>query len=116
VSKVRNYGGDFEIAREVTLLDDRFEVVLLEGKTTFSFVPYFAGMAVGKLESMRGATVLRAREMKVCSPGGVRVHVQIDGEYAGQLPANLRIVPEAIRLLVPPGYGESKASTPKSVR
>src|SRR5262249_32920186 len=30
VSKVRNYGGDFEIARKVTLLDDRFEIVLFE--------------------------------------------------------------------------------------
>ena len=29
LSKVRNYGGDFEIAREVTLLDDRFEMVTL---------------------------------------------------------------------------------------
>ena len=31
LSKVRNYGGDFEIARSVTLMDDQFEVVLFEG-------------------------------------------------------------------------------------
>ena len=32
LSKVRNYGGDFEIARHVTLFDDEFEMVLFEGR------------------------------------------------------------------------------------
>jgi diacylglycerol kinase (ATP) len=106
VSKVRNYGGDFEIAREVTLLDEEFEVVLFEGQTTLSYIPYFAGMAIGKLAGLRGVTVLRARAMKVSGAAGARVHVQIDGEYAGQLPAEVRIVPAAIRLLVPASYGK----------
>lgn len=107
ISKVRNYGGDFEIAREVTLLDDHFEVILLEGRTTFSFVPYFAGMALGKLAGMRGATVLRARELKVTGASDARVYVQVDGEYAGRLPADLRIITGAVELLVPEGYGSS---------
>ena len=34
ITKVRNYGGDFEIARNVTIVDDQFEVVLLEGRST----------------------------------------------------------------------------------
>jgi diacylglycerol kinase family enzyme len=104
VSRVRNYGGDFEIARHVTLLDDDFEVVLLRGNTSFAFVPYFAGMALGKLEGMSGVTVLRTRELKLSS--GAKVYVQIDGECAGFLPAELRIVPGAVRLLVPGGYGQ----------
>ena len=33
LSKVRNYGGDFEIARSVTLLHNQFEVILFEGGT-----------------------------------------------------------------------------------
>jgi diacylglycerol kinase family enzyme len=105
VTRVRNYGGDFEIAREVTLLDDDFEVVLFEGRTTLSYVPYFAGMAMGKLAGLHGVTVLRARSMKIFGASDARVHVQIDGEYAGKLPAELRVVPSAVRLLVPPKYG-----------
>ena len=31
ISKVRNYGGDFEIAREVRIMDSEFEVVLFAG-------------------------------------------------------------------------------------
>jgi diacylglycerol kinase (ATP) len=108
VTRVRNYGGDFEIARQVTLLDDDFEVILLEGNTSFSFVPYFAGMALGKLAGMRGVTVLRARELKLSGAADARVYIQIDGEFAGRLPAELRIVPQAVNLLVPEAYGTGR--------
>ena len=49
MSKVRNYGGDFEIARSVTLLDDRFEVVLFEGRSTLRYVKYFVGTALNRV-------------------------------------------------------------------
>jgi diacylglycerol kinase family enzyme len=105
ISKVRNYGGDFEIARDVTLLDQEFEVVLFEGKTSASFVPYFAGMAFGRLAGMRGVTVMRARELKIRGGGDAAVYVQIDGELAGRLPAEVSVVTEGVKLLVPDSYG-----------
>ena len=46
LSKVRNYGGDFEIAKRVTLLDDEFEAVLFQGRTSLPYVKYFAGMTL----------------------------------------------------------------------
>lgn len=33
-----------------------------------------------------------------------RIYVQIDGEFAGWLPAAIEIVPDAITLLTPPGF------------
>jgi len=104
VSKVRNYGGDFEIARNVSLLDDEFEVVLLEGRTTVRYVKYFAGMALNRLAGMKGATVLRSDRVVLTPPAGSRIAVQIDGEFAGYLPAEVRIVPDALTLLIPPEY------------
>jgi diacylglycerol kinase family enzyme len=105
LSKVRNYGGDFEIARSVTLLDDRFEVVMFEGSSATRYVKYFAGMAFNRLKGMPGVTVVRAAEVKLTPAGGRQVHLQIDGELAGTAPAVIRIVPEALTLLVPEGYG-----------
>jgi len=32
------------------------------------------------------------------------VYVQVDGEYAGRLPASVEIVPDALTLLIPPEY------------
>ncbi len=104
LSKVRNYGGDFEIARQVTLFDDEFEMVLFEGGSSLRYVPYFAGLAANRLQGMKGVTVLRARSVVLSHPRDNRVYVQVDGESAGHLPAEIRIVPDAITLLVPPEY------------
>jgi diacylglycerol kinase (ATP) len=103
-SKVRNYGGDFEIARDVRLFDDRFEVVLFEGRSTIPYVKYFGGLILNRLAGMKGVTVARAQCLRVLAPEDERVYLQIDGEFAGHLPADVRIVPDALTLLVPPQY------------
>ena len=36
---------------------------------------------------------------------GRRAFVQLDGELGGALPAEIRIVPDALTLLTPEGYG-----------
>jgi YegS/Rv2252/BmrU family lipid kinase len=107
ISKVRNYGGDLEIAREVTLLDDEFEVVLFHGKESWRYVKYLTGVAFGRHVGMKGVTVLRARELELEDAGDDRVYLQVDGEFAGHLPARVEIVPSSLSLLVPPGYASA---------
>ena len=104
LSKVRNYGGDFEIARNAHLFDDRFEAVLFEGRSSLGYVKYFLGMALNRLAGMRGVTVTQAESVKLYCPEDSRVYVQIDGEYAGRLPAEVTVVKDALTLLVPPEY------------
>jgi diacylglycerol kinase (ATP) len=104
LSKVRNYGGDFEIARSVSLLDDRFEAVLFEGRSSFRYMKYLVGVALRRLNGMKGVTVARLHEASLRSADR-RVYVQIDGEFVGHLPAEVRIVPDALTLLVPEDYG-----------
>ena len=104
VSKVRNYGGDLEIAQRVSLLDDRFEVVLFESCSSYRFLTYLARVAVRKLTGVKGVSLIRSG--CVCMPGtaGPRVYVQVDGEYAGHIPASVEIVPDALTLLIPEAY------------
>ena len=104
ISKVRNYGGDFEIAREVTLLDDQFEVVLFEGSNPLRYVPYLAAVAAGKLDGLPGVHIYRAREVELRPRNGDQVHLQVDGEYAGRLPARVTMLHEALTLLAPRAY------------
>ena len=113
LSRVRNYGGDFEIARDISLFDDDFEVILFEGSSSLRYVPYFAGLAVNRLHGMKGVTVLRARDVRIAKPEDNRVYVQVDGESAGHLPAEIRIVPQALTLLAPPEY---KRRAPEAAR
>jgi diacylglycerol kinase (ATP) len=111
IAKVRNYGGDFEIARSVNIMDDEFELVLLEGRNTLRYVKYFAGMLLNTLPGMTGATVMRSDRVTVSCADGAPVYIQIDGEFAGHLPAEIRIVPDALTLLIPPEYCQA-ARTP----
>jgi diacylglycerol kinase family enzyme len=110
LSRVKNYGGDFEIAQSVSLFDNEFEVVLFEGRSSVRYVKYLAGMLGNRLSGMKGVTVLRADRVALCCPEDRRVYVQIDGEFAGRLPAEIRIIPNALTLLVPPEYGPSPAA------
>ncbi len=105
ISRVRNYGGDLEIARGASLLKDDFEIVLFRGTMSLQYLPYLAGVALKCVEKMRGVTFLRGRSV-TCQPlsGGIGTYVQVDGELAGKLPITAKILPEAMTLLVPPSY------------
>jgi diacylglycerol kinase (ATP) len=101
VTNVRNYGGDFEIAREASLLSDRFEVVLFDAKRSIQYLPYLVGMMLGQVTRLPGVRSMAARRV-TCDPlEGGPVPLQVDGEYCGRLPVSIEIVPEALTLLLP---------------
>jgi len=101
VARVRNYGGDLELARRVTLLEDTFETVLFEGKSTWPFTKYLTGAVLGKMDSMKGVTVARCSELTLRPLSAEPVAVQLDGEIVGHLPARIDIVPNALTLMTP---------------
>jgi YegS/Rv2252/BmrU family lipid kinase len=116
LSRVRNYGGDLEIAPSISLLDDEFEMVLFEGESSFGFLKYMLAVVVHQQQTMRGITILRTRHAVFSGPQDSKIHVQVDGEYVGVAPARVAIVPNALTLLVPPGFRARRpASVPTSV-
>lgn len=106
ISRVRNYGGDLEIARTVTLLDECFEVVLFEGPNPWRYLKYFAGVGLNQLSGMSGVHVMPGRHIKLHPPakGAATVHIQVDGEDAGTLPAEVSLTPNSVVLLIPEAY------------
>ncbi len=104
ISRVRNYGGDLEIARGASLLRDEFEVVLFRGTIGARYLPYLLGVALGRAHQMKGCVIVRGRTVTCTQPARRDVYVQIDGELAGKLPVTAEIMPEALTLLLPPEY------------
>jgi diacylglycerol kinase (ATP) len=100
VSRVRNYGGDLEIASGASLLNDDFEVVLFEGSNPLRYAGYMLAVGARRAQSMPGVHTFRAARVEFSGDA----HVQIDGEYAGRAPAALEIVPDAVTLLMPETY------------
>ncbi len=116
LSRVRNYGGDLEIAPTISLLDDEFEMVLFEGESSLGFLKYMLAVVVHQQQTMRGITILRTRQAVFSPSGDSKIHLQVDGEYAGVAPARVEIVPNALTLLVPPGFRARRpASVPTNV-
>jgi len=78
--------------------------VLFEGRSSFRFLKYLARVAVRKVAGVPGISLIRTGG--VCMPGtaGRRVYIQVDGEYAGHIPASVEIVPDALTLLIPEAY------------
>jgi YegS/Rv2252/BmrU family lipid kinase len=104
ISRVRNYGGDLEIAQTTSLLDDRFEIVLFEGRSAARYLKYLIRVAARRLAGVKGVSVMRATGACLSGPESRRIHIQVDGEYSGHLPARVEIVPDALMLLMPPAY------------
>jgi diacylglycerol kinase family enzyme len=103
-SRVRNYGGDLEIARSIRLDEPEFELVTFEGNLAVWYLKYFYGVLANKLTGMQGVTITRAREIELSGARG-EVLVQIDGEPFGPLPAKVELVPDALTLMIPSTYG-----------
>ena len=103
-SRVRNYGGDLNIAPTAHLMDQDFEMVLFRGRHAAVYLKYLVGVLFGKLAGISGVTVERALMAEFADAGDPRVYVQVDGEYAGRLPARVTVRPDALTLLLPPAY------------
>ncbi len=102
-SRVRNYGGSVNITRHAGLLRDDFGLALFEGQDTFRYLKYLAGALLNRLAPMSGVSILHVKSAEFHPCGEVPVYVEVDGELAGQLPARIEIVPDALTLLTPAG-------------
>ena len=111
-SRVRNYGGDLSIAVGAHLLRDDFELVTFRGSTSLPFLAYLGAAVVGWTAKVPGVAVAGASHLR-CEPlNGDRVGVQVDGEPAGNLPADIDIVPDALTLLLPESYVRRRPARP----
>jgi diacylglycerol kinase (ATP) len=105
VSRVRNYGGDLEIASGASLLSDEFEIVLFEGSHPLRYSGYMLGVGARCVQLLPGVNTLRAKAAEFCAGASLKgIPVQIDGESEGLLPARFEIAPAALTLLVPETY------------
>jgi YegS/Rv2252/BmrU family lipid kinase len=104
ISRVRNYGGDLEIARGASLLRNEFQIVLFRGKHSLRYLPYLAAVGLRCPERLNGCTFLYGRSVTCKTRNGESVFAQVDGELAGKLPVSAEIIPDALTLLLPASF------------
>jgi diacylglycerol kinase (ATP) len=101
VGRTKNYGGPFKITTEADLYEDRFEIMALTTQSGFKYLSYLPPLWMGKLRGMDGVHFYKADSI-VCEPmDSSPVYAQVDGEPLARLPIEFKIVPRALKLLVP---------------
>jgi diacylglycerol kinase (ATP) len=111
ISRVRNYGGDLEIAKGASLLRDDFQVVLFRGKQSLQYLPYLVGVAFGQTAKLAGCTFVHGRTVHCHAVRDRDVFAQVDGELVGKLGVTAEIVPDSLTLLMPEAYLAKESSS-----
>ena len=101
VSRTKNYGGPFKITTSADLFEDQFEVMALTTQSGLRYLSYLPSLWLGKLRGTEGVKFFKSDSV-LCEPlDSNPIYAQIDGEPLARLPVEFRIVPRALKLLVP---------------
>ena len=101
VGRTQNYGGPFKITTEADLFQDRFEILTLSTQSGLRYLSYLPSLWLNKLRGTEGVEFFKSDSV-LCEPLDANpLYAQLDGEPFARLPVEFRIVPRALKLLVP---------------
>jgi diacylglycerol kinase (ATP) len=101
VGRTKNYGGPFKITTHADLFEDQFEVMALTTQSGLRYLSYLPTLWMGNLRGTDGVIFHKADTL-LCEPLDKNpLYAQVDGEPLARLPVEFKIVPRALKLLVP---------------
>ena len=103
VSKGRHYGGPFRIAPDAGLDDPRLHACLFKRCGMLPSIRYGLALIANRLPRQAGFEIETGRRFRIHGEDGDPI--QADGEPAGHLPAEIVVLPNAARFVVPPDTG-----------
>jgi len=101
VGRTKHYGGPFQITTEADLQRPEFELMFFSTRSAWRYLAY---MPLIWAKQLRGAPYVhfcKATSLQCVPIDSSPVLIQVDGEPAGRLPAEFRIVPDALTLAMP---------------
>lgn len=105
VGRTRHYGGPLQITSRADLYGNDFELMLCTTTSRWRYLCYIPLLLMGRLRHARYIRFERSAAV-CCDPiDADPVWVQVDGEPAGRLPAEFRVVPDALTIAVPENQG-----------
>jgi diacylglycerol kinase (ATP) len=101
VGRTKNYGGPFKITTGADLFEDQFEIMVLTTQSGLRYLSYLPTLWMGNLRGTEGVHFHKA-DAVICEPLDKNpLYAQVDGEPLSRLPVEFKIVPRALKLLVP---------------
>jgi len=100
VANARCYGGHFYVTPEASIKKPELDICILRDKSRMGLLRLIFGVLRGNHLNLESVHYEKATEVEISSKGNV--HIQIDGDYYGTLPAKIRSHPEGVKIV--PGY------------
>jgi diacylglycerol kinase family enzyme len=112
--RIRDFGGVLrELAPGASLERNDMRVVVCQTSSRFSYLLYVTRGLVGVDWKVPGVDLVHSKRVRCdylpapdASGNPTRVYVEVDGELAGTLPAEITMVPDALTILAPKRGGD----------
>jgi YegS/Rv2252/BmrU family lipid kinase len=95
----RQFGGGMRLAPDASLTDGLLDVVIIEDMPKLRFLRLAPTVFRGRHLRYREVSVLRAREVHISATEPFTLYA--DGEAIASLPVSVRVLPGAVRMIVP---------------
>ncbi len=93
------YGGPFPVFNRASMTDGKLDVCLFESSGYLDLLVYLQAIARGVQDSTKGVRYEHGTEVEIQSKE--EVPIELDGEFAGHLPAKMKVLPRALKIFVP---------------
>ncbi len=99
-ANARHYGGGFVIAPRARLEQGSLQVCLFDTPGRLAALKYAAALVLGLLPRLSDFRVVEGRQVRIQGPP--EDPLQGDGDIIAALPAEVRVLPDALNLVFPP--------------
>lgn len=101
VGNIREYGTGFPMLPLARPDDGFLDICCVPCRNVLEGAKMFLAAAAGEHLQQEGVIYTKGRHVRIESPTGRRVPVQIDGDAAGHLPLEIDMLPEQLGFIVP---------------
>jgi diacylglycerol kinase family enzyme len=106
------YAFGFNFAPAALGTDGLLDVCTFSEGSVFHAFRYAWGVFSRRHLNYRDARMIRCRRMRIEGPEGIQVPYQLDGDFGGYLPVDVRVVPGRLRFLVTPVTADRLVTIP----
>ena len=108
IQRTRLYAGWLHLAPTADFFGSKLAVCSFPSRRRLRYLVYALGVVARQHSRLRGVTLDQCTEV-VCKPAdpSATIRFELDGEFAGTIPATFEVVPDALTILVPDGGCES---------
>ena len=99
IANVHTYGGPFGFVRNADPADGVLDVCLMRGTRRIDFIRYVLSGLIRRNIEFADTQVVRGRNVTITAKSDVPV--QADGDYIGELPVNVELLPGRLPVIIP---------------